>query len=499
MIDWRIRLAIASVLVLLIAAPHEVEGAQRRKRAAPAPGVQASGATFAERLASLVNNPIAASSIASIDVVDIATGQVVASRNPEQLVAPASNMKLFTTAAALDLLGSKFEYTTTLNMRGTVDAQGDLQGELKIVGRGDPTIGGRFHDGHSTAVFDEWASELKKAGVRTVYGDIIFEYGYFDTNYIHPTWPIDQLNNWYEAPVSALSLQEGCIMVRVLPSRPGGRAIVQLEPQTNYVTVENSCITGRGRGVFITRRPGTNEIVVSGSVPARSGPTEVFVTITNPLQYFATVARETFLRDGIRITGNTRLVEHDTTPDWKVVTSYRTPLPIVTYVINKKSQNYYAEQLLKTIGAEVKKSGSWESGAAAVKEWLGTKVGGRADEIEQVDGSGMSRFNRVCSAAFISLLRYMWHSPNQREFLSSMPYTGEPESRLRHRLSTPPYARQVYAKTGYIVGVIGLSGYIHAQSGKIYAFSFLFNKYRVGVWAVYNLHDQMLKEIVHDG
>jgi D-alanyl-D-alanine carboxypeptidase len=80
-----------------------------------------------------------------------------------------------------------------------------------------------------------------------------------------------------------------------------------------------------------------------------------------------------------------------------------------------------------------------------------------------------------------------------------MPYTGEPESRLRRRLNQPPYARQVYAKTGYIVGVIGLSGYVHAQSGKVYAFSFLFNKYPTGVWSVYNLHDAMLKEIVRGG
>jgi D-alanyl-D-alanine carboxypeptidase/D-alanyl-D-alanine-endopeptidase (penicillin-binding protein 4) len=122
-----------------------------------------------------------------------------------------------------------------------------------------------------------------------------------------------------------------------------------------------------------------------------------------------------------------------------------------------------------------------------------------ANEFLAADGSGMSRFNRASSNAFISLLRYMWKSPWREDFVSSMPYTGDPDSKFGNRLRQPPYARQVYAKTGYIAGVIGLSGYVHAQSGKVYAFSFLFNRYRVGVYAVYRLQDEMLKEIIRSG
>ena len=96
-----------------------------------------------------------------------------------------------------------------------------------------------------------------------------------------------------------------------------------------------------------------------------------------------------------------------------------------------------------------------------------------ADEYHQADGSGMSRDNRASANAFIRLLRYMWSSPNREVFVSSLPYSGDPDAKFGHRLRTPPYARQVYAKTGYINGVVGLSGYVHAQSGKIYAFSFL--------------------------
>lgn len=467
------------------------------KKAAPVAAVPV-GRTFEERLASLVNGSVASSSDTSIQVIELETGRVVAQRNPHMPLAPASNMKLFTTAAAIDLLKPGFEVTTAVYARGQVDASGTLNGDLKVVGRGDPTIGGRFHDGAATAVLQQWAADLKRAGIKTVTGDLIFEFGYFDTDYIHPTWPRDQLVAWYEAPVAAFSMQEGCVEVRVLPSASGKQCVVQLEPPTTFVQIENSCRTGGGLP-YITRRLGTNTVIVRGGVPARSGATEVFITIENPVHYFAQVTNETFQRAGIAVQGKISLVARDPRPDWRMVTKHSTPLNILIYVVNKKSQNHYAEQVLKMIGAETRKEGSWAAGSAEVKEWMTTKIGVPGEEFSQVDGSGMSRNNRASANAFISLLRYMWKSPWREEFVSSLPYTGDPDSKFGNRLKRPPYARQVYAKTGYISGVIGLSGYVHAQSGKVYAFSFLFNRYRVGVFAVYGLQDSILKEIITSG
>jgi len=464
----------------------------------PVPGPVAVGVTLEERLASLVNSSVAQSSETSIQVVEVDSGRVVAERASHTPLAPASNMKLFTTAAAIDVLKPSFEVTTVVYARGDVDASGTLNGDVKIAGRGDPTIGGRFHDGRATAVLEEWASDLKRAGVKTIAGNLIFEYGYFDTEYIHPTWPVDQLVNWYEAPVSAFSMQEGCVEVRVLPSRPGKQCVVQLEPPTSYLRVENGCRTGRGLP-FITRMRGTNTIVVRGGVPSRSGATEIFVTVENPIHYFAAVTNETFAHSGLKINGQIVLTPHDTRPDWRAVSKHTTPLSILVYVTNKKSQNHYAEQVLKILGAEAKKSGTWDSGTATVKEWLTGKVGVPPYEFLPTDGSGMSRDNRASAFAFVSLLRYMWKSPWREEFVSSLPYSGDPDSKFGNRLKQPPWARQVYAKTGYIAGVIGLSGYVHAQSGRVYAFSFLFNHYRVGVYAVYRLQDEMLKEIIKNG
>jgi D-alanyl-D-alanine carboxypeptidase/D-alanyl-D-alanine-endopeptidase (penicillin-binding protein 4) len=472
--------------------------AKGRKAAPATPTAMAVGGSLQERLTSLVNSAVPRSSDASIKIVEVESGALVAERNPNMPVAPASNMKLFTTAAAIDLLKANFEVTTPVLMRGAIDSSGTLDGDVKIVGHGDPTIGGRFHDGHATAVLDEWATDLKRAGIKTIRGNLIFEYGYMDTQYIHPSWPANQLVAWYEAPISAFSMQEGCVQVRVLPNSGGRQCVVQLEPPTNYLSVSNSCVTGRGLP-FITRQMNSNNVIVRGGVPARSGATEVFVTVMNPVHYFATVTHETLERNGVKVLGEVILAERDNRPDWKFVTQHSTPLNILVYVINKKSQNHYAEELIKILGAEVKKEGSWKQGAAVVTEWLTTKVGVPPGEYSQTDGSGMSRFNRASSNAFIHLLTYMWKSPYREDFVSSLPYSGDPDSKFGHRLRTPPFARQVYAKTGYIVGVVGLSGYVHAQSGKVYAFSFLFNRYHTGVYAVYNLQDQMLKEIIKNG
>jgi serine-type D-Ala-D-Ala carboxypeptidase/endopeptidase (penicillin-binding protein 4) len=472
--------------------------APAKKKAAPAVEAVPVGRTFEERLGSLVNGSVARSATASIQIVELGSGRVVAERNPHTPLAPASNMKLFTTAAAIDLLKPSFEVSTTVHARGEVDATGTLNGDVKIVGRGDPTIGGRFHDGSATAVLQEWASDLKRAGIKNINGNLIFEYGYMDTEYIHPTWPVDQLVNWYEAPVAAFSMQEGCVEVRVLPSRNGQRCVVQLEPPTQYLSIENSCRTGRGLP-FITRQRGSNKIIVRGGVPARSGATEVFVTVENPIHYFAAVTNETFQRAGIRVSGEIIITPNDARPDWRLVSKHTTPLSILIYVINKKSQNHYAEQVLKMLGAETMKNGSWATGNRVIEQWLTTKIGVPANEISPADGSGMSRYNRASANAFVTLLRYMWKSPWREEFVSSMPYTGDPDSKFGNRLRRPPYARQVYAKTGYIAGVVGLSGYVHSQSGKVYAFSFLFNDYRVGVYAVYRLQDEMLKEIIRSG
>lgn len=452
-----------------------------------------------ERLRPLVNQGLAQRSNSSVMIAEVESGRVVASENPARKVIPASNLKLVTTAAALDLLGEDFEFRTTLSIRGSVEA-GVLSGDVLLRGSGDPTMGLRFYEGGATEVLSELGIALRREGIERIEGDVIIESGYFDERWVHPTWPADQLVYWYEAPVSAPAIQEGTVIVRVSPGPPGQPGIVELEPPNALLAIENHSVTQRrGRGVFVGRKPGTNMVLVRGNVRPGSGPTTIPVTVMNPLAYVSHVFYQALLDTGVQPAHRPVVTARDPHDDWKEVDAIDTPLAVAIYVVNKQSQNHFAEQILKTIGAEVKRNGSWEAATEVVQKWMRDQVGTDPAGFSIVDGSGMSRANRMSAEAFVDLLRYMWRNDSRMVFITSMPYSGERSSRLRRRLNREPYARNVYAKTGYISKVVSLSGYVRGRSGTMYAFSILFNDFPTWTGPMYQLQNAILQTVIDHG
>src|SRR3954468_15795294 len=199
-------------------------------------GLPAAGATLEQALAAEVARTVAASGALGVNIVEIDTGETVFSSRPDELRVIASNSKLFTTAAALDALGTGYFFETRLVMRGAVH-DGVLSGDLGVIGGGDPHISGRDFDGDSYAAFRPWAAALRERGVRKVQGDLWLAHGLFEPLRIHPDWPHDQLTRWYEAPIDALSFNDDCIMVRVTPSPTGGLAQVELIPDLPVVRI----------------------------------------------------------------------------------------------------------------------------------------------------------------------------------------------------------------------------------------------------------------------
>lgn len=463
------------------------------------PSLVAVGQSLEARLRPLVNEGLSRQSKSSVKIVELGSGRVVAAENADTPVIPASNLKVMTTAAALDLLGEDFEFETTLLARGTV-SNGTLDGDIMVRGSGDPTIGGRFFDESSSTVLENLVVALRREGIERITGNAIVEYGYFDDRWVHPTWPEDQLVFWYEAPISAPAIQEGTVIVRVKPGSPGQKGIVELEPPNTFVTIENTSVTKRaGRGVYVGRKPGTNTIIVKGNVRPGDGPTQIPVTVMHPVHFFGNALHETLKSRGIDLQGQPILAREGPRGDWRVLEIVDTPLPIVIYVINKQSQNHYAEQTIKTLGAEKGGAGSWEAGGRVVEEWLAERVGVNPAQVSMADGSGMSRQNRASATAFVEVLEYMWNSENRIVFLTSMPYSGEKASRMRRRINQEPYKRNIYAKTGYIAKVVGLTGYVKATSGKVYAFSLLYNDFPTWTGPMYQLQNTILQTIVDHG
>lgn len=410
-----------------------------------------------------------------VAVIDVTSGEAVYDFNAGQELIPASNTKLVTTAAALVALGPGYQFVTPLLANGEV-VDGVLHGDLAVVGGGDPNLSGRFHSGRPLAVFESWIGRLHELGIERVTGGLYLVDGLFGSTYVHPSWPPEQLDNWYEAPVGALSFNDNCVLVQVRPGAPGGPVEVELDPGVGALVVENRATTGSsssGMSLAIGRRPGSDVVEIWGTLPADWPAVERWVTVPDPAAYFGAAFGHALATAGIEIAGARRRLDELPPGDWRRLAELRSDLLTTIEVTNRRSQNFYAESLLKLLGARLCGEGTWEAGVDAVGHALARL--GLDGPLRQADGSGMSRDNRLAPSDFTTLLTAMADHRYGGEFLRSLPWGGQPETTLEKRFRIAPYRGNIFAKTGYLSGVTALSGYAKARSGRLYAFSILIN------------------------
>jgi D-alanyl-D-alanine carboxypeptidase/D-alanyl-D-alanine-endopeptidase (penicillin-binding protein 4) len=415
-------------------------------------------------------------------IVSLTRGDTLYDLNAERLLEPASNVKLFTTAAALHYLGPRFSFRTTVYGTGAVDSSGVLRGDLVLEGRGDPNLSGRFYGDSVPYAFDQLAQSLRDQGVTRVAGDLVADDGYFQGPPLGEGWAWDTQQWWYSAEVDALSFNDNTIMLIAEPgSAPGQPAQIIKVPDTDYVTVHSEVETVRGRSgssIAVRRDPGSNEVTVTGRVAARSGGASTIVSVHDPALFALSVFRDRLRRAGIEVEGLARRAELTEDPESRaqrnvLAMHLSPPLAQTVKIVNKRSQNLHAEQLLRTLGAEVRGRGSAEAGIEAVDEFLRTKVGLELGSIYMLDGSGLSRLNLVTPAAVVKLLAHMRTHPYAREFYDSLLIPGE--NAQASRLDEPLTRGNVHAKTGTVRYVSAYSGYVTAADGELLAFAILLN------------------------
>jgi len=469
-------LATATLLAVLGVGP--AAGAFGAERPGPPPGRGLDRGRVVAELERLVANPALRRMRVGVAVRDLVTGETLFEHNADDLYATASNNKVITTAAALELLGPSFQFRTTVSAVGRLRTDGLVEGNLVVVGRGDPSISGRFHDGDCTAILDAWVRAVADAGIRSIRGDLIADDTYFDRQHQHPDWPHGQALNWYCAPVSALSFNDNCIQVIVRAGASGGTpAVVALAPPTRYVEIANSCTTSRvrhsGNEVLVRRRAGKNTITVSGEINPGGRTFQTWVTIEEPALYLATVFRELLAAKGIALGGHARLrlpADRFEPANSRDILTSGSSLRTAIAVANKNSQNFYAEQILKTIGREVGGQGTFAAGAEAVSAFL--RQIGIQGAFTYVDGSGLASTNRFSPRQVVDLLAYMNGRRAGGVYLHSLAEPGCPGT-LERRLV--PLRGRLFAKTGYIANVSCLSGYVESRRGHLLAFSILVN------------------------
>jgi D-alanyl-D-alanine carboxypeptidase/D-alanyl-D-alanine-endopeptidase (penicillin-binding protein 4) len=255
--------------------------------------------------------------------------------------------------------------------------------------------------------------------------------------------------------------------------------------------------SSRRHKVIVDRLNGSHVVSVSGAVFQHAAPVEAWVTVPDPLAYFAAAMRRAFVEEGLEVEGRVLFSRHLPVAHWEWAAGYRTDLMTTAEVINKRSQNFFAESLLKLMGAELCGEGSWEAGRRVVEEFL-ESLDIAPGTYQLADGSGMSRHNLFTARQITSLLRYMYFHPRGRDFLLTLPYSGEPGLKWERRLAEPPYRGNVFAKTGSLLGVSTLSGYVKARSGRIYAFSILCNRTRAN-WRAQRAQDAIVQAVVNHG
>lgn len=494
MVRFRFTLAVALLAALaaspLLASP---DGRSHGGRQAAAP------LSLENALAREVDVARKAARAVGVHILDLADDRTVYEHEADQPRILASNTKLLTTAAALVELGPEHAFETRVMTRGSVE--GDvLQGDLAVFGGGDPNISGRFHDGDSYAVFRAWAAALRARGVARVAGDLYLVNGIFEEPRVHPDWPRDQLTTWYEAPVDALSFNDNCVLVRVRPAaKSGAPAIVETVPKLDYFGIRNSARTGDGKKhkLFVTREAESDTLVVSGWIGRGTGQVDVWVAVLDPQAYFAAALRGALAEEGISVAGTSRFVHGAPEGVWEQVASHRSDLQRTLEVTNKRSQNFYAESLAKFLAWKQSGHGSWTAAVDTISRFL-VSLGVPAEAFRLADGSGLSRGNVMSARGMTTLLERMYFHAFGREYVRSLPHSGEDGLKWERRLAQPPYRENVFAKTGTINGVSTLSGYVKATSGRVYAFSILCNQVRSNASA-HAAQDRILRALIDRG
>ena len=493
------------LMVLAATAPAGL----RAQTASAVPGVD--GAAVDARVASLradidrlIRDASSRSEVLGVLVVSMDRGDTLYARAADQPLAPASNAKLLTTAAALYYLGPRFRYTTFLIAGGEV-RDGVLAGDLIVYGTGDPTISGRFN--LSRDVWQAFADTLAALGVRRVDGDVVGDASYFAGRGTADGWQTNYIDAAYAAPAGALSFAENVATLQISPTVAGARPEVTLIPGGAGIGIVNLATTTRSGRTSIRagRTAYGGPLTVHGQIAASARPVLRSMPVSDPARYAAAAFREILAASGIAVVGEVRSIERseespvtgrsvfapalDASAAVRVIAVHQSPpLLEILEVINKESQNFMAEQVLRTVGRVATGEGSVEGGLRAVRHMFEQDVDGglEAAVLDLQDGSGLSALNRTSARTFVHLLSYMASSPMWESYWYTLPEAGRRDGLLRMRRT--PAEGNLRAKTGTINRVSALSGYVRAANDEQLAFSIMANNVP-STWRAKRLED----------
>jgi len=405
-------------------------------------------------------------------VASLTRGDTLFAQNAGEMMQPASTMKLFSTAVALDRFGPEHSFSTDVLRDAPLGGDGTITGSIYLRADGDPSMSARFYHDPNLPMAT-LARSVAAAGVKRVTGDLVFDATAFDDRRIPDGWKSTYLGAAYAARVSALSLNENIVWVVVQPA--GKQAAVTLEPASTTIPVRSKVrlVGGRG-GRIIARRAADGGIDVSGSIGSSSGPLRYSLVVDDPALFTAGALRAALQAAGVTVDGAIKAGKTPANAE-KVASLASPPLSRIVSEMNRESINIVAELLFRDAArASAADVGTAETGLANLRDFMQKKVEADPQQIRVSDGSGLSTLDFMTPRAMIHLLGYAHKGPWSSAFHGSLPVAGESEL-LRRRMRATPAQGNLHAKTGTTNDVVSLAGYVTARNGEILAFSFIYN------------------------
>lgn len=478
--------------------------------AGPAPGLQASSTprvattthTLAElqaRISEILEKPELAQAIVGIKVASLDTERVLFEANANKLLRPASNMKLYTVAAALDRLSPDYRFVTSVYARAKPDSSGTVRGDLTIYGRGDPSIAARFNDGNYFKGIDDLAARIVSAGVKRVEGDLVGDETYFTGAQYGSGWSWGDLQWSYGAEVSALTSNDNGLDLFVKPGmKVGAPAVITTGPPDPLLTIINKVTTapkGTPRDIAIYRGLASDAVEISGAIALEDRGYSGSLGISRPALLFAYLLRTSLAQQGVVIKGKTRTIPQPISAASagpvaaglvEVATLQSPPLSMIAAQTLKPSQNLYTELILRTLGkvaapARTSPSADRTSEAAGIEvvETFLREAGVNPSPLSLNDGSGLSRNDMVTAEATLQLLTYMRRHRYANAFRDALPIAGV-DGTLRNRMKGTVAENNLRAKTGTLSSASSLSGFVTTAAGEELVFSIMVNNYPDG-------------------
>lgn len=425
------------------------------------------------------------STTAAVQITDPETGEILFEQNSTKIMIPASNTKLFTTAVALTSMGVNYEFTTKLFTDDTDFKDGIINGNLYVKGFGNSMF--------TDSDLDVFVKALTDSKINTIKGNIIGDDSYLDDIYYRDDWITDETANVPLPAVSALVLNRNMISVTVSAGSKSGRLVdVSVSPKNDYVVIRNSCkVTTRRRKPSVRLRfeDGQYIVEVSGSL-RRNNSTNYSLKVDNPPYYMASALYSKIKESGINIIGEPQKGVMPSNTNYISTVSY----PILDLVsrINKRSDNYLAECLFKTLGAfkSLKQGNSFYAGQAVNEFIYEHEI---YDEgVAVVDGSGISRSNEVTVKSLSDLLIEMYKKPEYYEIYKKSLSEAGVEGTLRRRMKND-FNHTFWGKTGTLNGISSVSGYLEGKNNKCYVISMIFDFSKKDHAYYKNIQDEIIE------